>query len=193
MLCGCQEDLSLRSCFCVVRGAAKLLFSVPARHDAAFAAHLHSFLPPRGPPLQYRGKSVFFVPDAATIARFDISVRLCGAGEFVLLANNVWHCGVNLGPNCSISVNVLGAGGIEALQHDAHAIVDDLHEQRQRMLDFRTHWTDGELKQSEDESRGDWNTGIKQLQKQVNIYNSQHTAHTAPAHSTAQHHALFSS
>ena len=190
----CQEDLSLRSCFCVVEGAAKLLFSVPARHDAAFAAHLQSLLPPRSHPLLYRGKSVFFVPDAETIRRFEISIRLCGAGEFVLIDNNVWHCGVNLGVNCSISVNILGAGGVDRLQLDVRAIVDDLHHQRERLVQFISDWASGRLEQSEEEWRVDWNAAVKHLQKQVNIYNSQTRTHTVQArqHSRLMHHQASS-
>ena len=175
-----QEDLSLRSCFCVVDGAAKLLFSVPSRHDAAFAVHLESFLPPHSHPLLYRGKNVFFVPDAASIARFDISVRVCGVSEFVLIDNNVWHCGVNFGPNCSISVNIIGAGGVDALQQDVRAILDDLQQQKQRVLDFHRDWTAGRVQQSEQDCRDDWNEAVKQLQKQVNIYNGQTSARLSP-------------
>ena len=167
----------------MVEGAAKLLFSVPARHDAAFASHVQSFLPPDSHPLLYRGKNVFFMPDAATIQRFDISVRQCGVGEFVLLDNNVWHCGVNLGPNCSISVNILGAGGIQALQQDVRAILDDVNEQRRRMIDFHDDWTAGRLDRSEEEWRVNWSAATKHLQKQVDIYNGTPHNRTAPKHS----------
>lgn len=191
-----QEDLSLRSCFCVVDGAAKLLFSVPSRHDAAFAAYVQSRLPRQSQPLQYRGKSLFFIPDAATVQRFDISARVCGVGEFVLIDNGVWHCGVNLGANCSVSVNVLGAGGLDALQRDAAAILSDLCEQRQRMVHFLHRRMEEASLQSDDEWRLDWNAALKQLQKQVSIYNGQpasqpatpsrvHT-HTHTTHTQAQ-------
>ena len=157
----------------------KLLFSVPARHDAAFADYLRAaHLPSDSHPLLHRGKSAFFVPDAAVIARFDMSVRVCGVGEFVLLDNNVWHAGVNLGANCSISVNVLGAGGIDALQRDLAAIVDDMHDMRQRMIDFDRQWTDGKLRLSEAVVKDKWNSAAKLIQKQITIYNSATDTHT---------------
>ena len=172
----------------MLEGAAKLLFSVPARFDAAFAQHVQSFLSPRSHPLLYRGKNVFFIPDAATIRQFDISVRQCGVGEFVYIDNCVWHCGVNLGANCSISVNILGTGGINALHRDVQAIVDDLCDQRMRMIRFHDQQTRGALNMDEKEWRADWNAALKQLQKQVHIYMSRTNSHTAlhcshPSHS----------
>ena len=130
-------------------------------------------LPRQSQPLQYRGKSLFFIPDTATMARFDISARVCGVGEFVLIDSNVWHCGVNLGANCSISVNVLGAGGLDALQRDAAAFLRDLCEQRQRMLHFLQRRMEDAGLQSDEEWRLDWNAALKHLQKQVSIYNGQ--------------------
>ena len=140
-------------------GASKLLFSIPSCHDVAFTTYLQSLLPPRSHPLLHRGKNLFFIPDVETIRRFDISVRVCGVGEFVLIDNNVWHAGINIGPNCStsISVNIIGAGGVEALQKDIACIMDDIHDQRQRMIQFSREWARGRTDRSDEEWRVDWN------------------------------------
>ena len=145
-----KEDLSLRSSFCVLDGAPKLLFTVPVQHEAAFSAFIRSRSPAGAHPLFHRSKSMLLIPGPALLERFDMEVRLCGVGQAVIIGRNVWHAGINLGANSSISVNIVGAGGVEEFRADLLAMVDDLRELQKVLRDFRAE-REGEMKDGEGE------------------------------------------
>ena len=186
-----KEDLSLRSSFCVLDGAPKLLFTVPARHERAFSKHMRKLSPPSAHPLFHRSKSMIVVPGADWLERFDIGVRLCSAGQVVVIESNVWHCGINMGVNSSISVNIVGAGGVEELRKDLHTIVNDLRDMQETLRGFKAA-QDAQMRDAEEEDDGKddeegtaeqarwkkrWNTAVKLFAGQVHIYNSQQWPH----------------
>ena len=166
-----KEDLALKSAFCVLDGAPKLLFTVPVEHERAFSCFMRSRAPPDAHPLFHRSKSAIIIPGADLLQRFHIAVRLCHVGQAVVIAGNVWHCGINLGANSSISVNIVGAGGVEEFVSDLRGAVNDLHDMHAIMADFKA----ARVEDGRDDGvcRKRWLAALKLLSGQVLIYNRQ--------------------